>query len=113
MTKQKYLIEHLLRLNMMIKLFQYSAVSKIVFDSCKSFTEILPSIIDDIVMEHQIKVNTLLSFQIGEVISMDNDTLSTVLDSSSKYINEHSEGVNIQPLTVQLSKLIYNIKFFS
>lgn len=113
MTKQKYLIEHLLRLNLMIKLFQYSATSKTVFDSCKSFTDILPSIIDDIVIEHQIKVNTLLSFQIGEVISMDNDTLSTVLTSSNKYISEHREDVNIQPLIVQLSKLIYNIKFFS
>lgn len=116
MTKQKHLIEHLIRLNTTIKLFQYSATSKIVFEECKEFTKELPSIIDDIVMEHQVKVNTLLSFEIGEVISIDNDTLLTVLQSSQKYIGENTESINptfINKFDTLISKFIYNIKFLS
>lgn len=116
MTKQKYLIEHLLRLNTTIKLFQYSATSKVVFEECKEFTKELPLIIDDIVLHHQLKVNTLLSFQIGEVISIDNDTLMLVLESSQKYVSENTEGINITALNkfdTLISKFIYNIKFLS
>lgn len=115
--KNQYLIEHLLRLSLTIKLFKYSQRNGNVYDFCQNFIKDLDNIIDDITEIHQSKTNIPLEMVVGESITINElSPFIKIMDQSREYIENNSDETDEfckNHLLYKMSKFIHKLKFLS
>lgn len=109
-------IEHLLRLSMVLKLSHFNTKSEIIHKAIDELLNEINDPLDDLVEIYQSSLPQLIPFIINECTSVQDDNLLTLILSSKKYIEENKEGLDIYSINKiisRISKFIYKIKFLS
>lgn len=110
--KKQAVIEHLLRLSMIIRLFHFSTNKENIYTLSEKFLEVLNTIIDDLIITSQSESGKM-TFLIQESMTLSDDKLVDLLSSSKKYIEENKEGLDKYSMDMLLSKMtkfIYKLK---